>query len=217
LSGLWARHAAIGLEPNLNQATQGKAMKDLQTISPEELAQLKEMLDRQRILECQTRFTRAIDRFDRELFLSAFHSDAVISAGDFVGRPDKLYDWARDLHECGQTQTQHNILNHSCEIRGDVAHAETYYLYVACNRDGTTRVCGGRYLDRLERRDQSWKVAERFTLIEWSYMPPTADVPFADVPDIHGNGEPCRSKADPSYQRPLTNKRKERLPAGFAG
>jgi len=30
---------------------------------------------------------------------------------------------------------------------------------------------------------------------------------FASVPDIHGNGAPSRSTGDPSYQRPLVNRR----------
>jgi hypothetical protein len=32
------------------------------------------------------------------------------------------------------------------------------------------------------------------------------------VPDIHGNGAPSRSKGDPSYQRPLFNRRARRNP-----
>jgi hypothetical protein len=42
-----------------------------------------------------------MDRFDRQLFLSAFHSDAIIDAGEFVGPPGELYDWASELHEKG--------------------------------------------------------------------------------------------------------------------
>lgn len=46
------------------------------------------------ILDCLTRFSRAMDRFDRALFLSAFHDDAVIAAGNYVGGPVGLFDWA---------------------------------------------------------------------------------------------------------------------------
>lgn len=46
---------------------------------------LERLLDRQEITDCLTRFSRGIDRFDKPLFLSAFHTDAVIAAGDFVG------------------------------------------------------------------------------------------------------------------------------------
>ncbi len=50
-------------------------------------ARLEKLLARQDIRGCLLRFSRGIDRFDRELFLSSFHTDATISAGDFVGGP----------------------------------------------------------------------------------------------------------------------------------
>ena len=104
---------------------------------PADSPRLEQLLDRQDILDCLTRFSRGMDRFDRELFLSAFHPDAVIAAGPFVGGPDELYDWASELHEQGQSATHHNLLNHTCDIDGDVAHTETYYLFVGRNRDET--------------------------------------------------------------------------------
>jgi hypothetical protein len=181
-------------------------------ISPERLARLDELLDRQDILDCLTRFSRGMDRFDRELFLSAFHTDAVIAAGDYVGGPEKLYAWASAMHEQGQSATQHNLLNHTCEIVGDIAHTETYYLFAARNRDETNWIAGGRYIDRLERRGGVWKIAFRTNAIEWSGMVPTMPIPFAEVPDIDGNGAPSRSKDDPSYRRPLTNLRAPHVP-----
>ena len=184
------------------------------TIAPEKLARLEQLLDRQDILDCLIRFSRGMDRFDRELFLSAFHSDAVVAAGPFVGGPVALYDWASKLHEQGQSATHHNLLNHTCDLDGDVAHTETYYLFVGRNRDDTNWIAGGRYIDRLERRDGGWKIALRTNAIEWSGLVPTLPIPFADVPDIHVNGAPLRGKDDPSYQRPLVNKRAGKIP-GF--
>ena len=176
------------------------------------LGRLEHLLDRQDILDCLIRFSRGMDRFDRELFLSAFHADAVIAAGPFVDGPEALYDWASKLHEQGQSATHHNMLNHSCDIDGDVAHTETYYLFVGRNRDETNWMAGGRYIDRLERRDGGWKIALRTNAIEWSGLVPTLPIPFAEVPDIHLNGAPSRSKEDSSYRRPLTNKRKRHIP-----
>lgn len=176
------------------------------------LARLEQLLDRQDILDCLIRFSRGMDRFDRELFLSAFHSDATIAAGPFVGGPVELYEWAASLHEQGQVATHHNLLNHSCDIDGDVAHTETYYLFVGRNRDNTNWIAGGRYIDRLERRDGAWKIALRTNAIEWSGMVPTLPIPFADVPDIHTNGAPSRDRNDPSYRRPLTNRRPTNVP-----
>ena len=175
--------------------------------APELSEKLESMLNRQEILECLTRFSRGMDRFDRELFLSAFHQDAVIAAGPFVGGPVELYEWASELHQQGQVATHHNLLNHTCDIDGSVAHSELYYLFVGRNRDATNWIAGGRYIDRLERRNGAWKIVLRTNAIEWSGLVPTLPIPFADLPDIDVNGVASRSKDDPSYQRPLTNKR----------
>jgi hypothetical protein len=178
------------------------------TIDPERQARLGHLLDRLDILDCLTRFSRGMDRFDRELVLSAFHADAVIAAGDFVGGREALCDWAFVMHEQGQSATHHNLLNHTCDIDGDAAHTETYFLFAARNRDETNWLAGGRYIDRLDRRDGQWRIAVRTNVIEWSGIVPTMPIPFADVPGIHLNGAPSRSKRDPSYRRPLTNKRR---------
>lgn len=173
---------------------------------------LRMLLERQEILDCLIRFSRGMDRLDREIFLSAFHADAVIAAGPFVGGPVELYDWASRLHAQGQSATHHNLLNHTCDIEGEVAHTETYYLFVGRNRDETNWIAGGRYIDRLERREGAWKIALRTNAIEWSGLVPTLPIPFADVPDSHLNGSPTRSRRDPSYLRPLTNVRKRSIP-----
>ena len=131
-------------------------------------ARLDRLLDLQDIVDCLTRFSRGMDRFDRELVLSAFHPDAVIAAGDFVGGPADLYEWASATHGQGQVATHHNLLNNSCDIDGDTAHSETYYLFAARNRDETNWIAGGRYFDRLERRAGVWRIAVRTNVIEWS-------------------------------------------------
>lgn len=173
---------------------------------------LQELLDKQDILDCLTRFSRGMDRFDRELFLSAFHPDATIAAGPFVGDPATCYDWAAPLHEEGQVSTHHNLLNVTYDIDGDTAHTETYYLFVGRNRDETNWVAGGRYVDRLERREGQWRISLRTNAVEWSGLVPTLELPFADVEDIALNGVAARSTEDISYRRPLTNRRAPHLP-----
>lgn len=177
------------------------------------IARLEQLLHRQDILDCLCRISRAIDRFDRELFLSGYHSDAVIDAGALVGSPGTVYDKGAELHEHGQIATLHNLMNHSCELDGDTAHTETYFLYAGRNREGGNWVAGGRYLDRLERREEEWRVAFRYTVMEWSGTIPGNEVPlFENISDLHLNGAPSRSHKDPSYRRPLTNRRETRVP-----
>jgi SnoaL-like domain len=180
----------------------------------EKLGRLEQLLERQDILDCLTRFSRGMDRFDREAFLSAFHDDAVIAAGPFVGGPVPLFEWATRLHNEGQAATHHNLLNITVDIDGNTAHTETYYLFVGRNRDDTNWIAGGRYIDRFEKRAGKWKIALRTNAIEWSGMVPTMGIPFADVPGIDLNGTPSRDKTDPSYRRPHVNRREPHIPGG---
>ena len=179
---------------------------------------LQELLDRQDIHDCLLRFCRGMDRFDRDLYLSAFWDDAEMAAGPYVGDVNGCWDWAKPMHEAAQVLTHHLLLNHHVEINGDSAHSECYYQFVARNHlweEGggeTVMLAGGRYIDRLERRDGQWKIALRTNIIEWSCLQPSLPPPFADVPDIGLNGVSARDRSDPSYMRPLVNRRTANKP-----
>jgi hypothetical protein len=173
----------------------------------EQAASLKTLVDRMAIMDCLTRYARGVDRFDRALVLSAYHPDAIDDHGDFAGSPEEFVEWAFDLHEKGQISTQHNLTNHSCEIDGDTAHTETYYTFNARNIDESLWIAGGRYIDRLERREGEWRIANRYCVIEWSGTIAEGPIPFQDIPDVHVSGVPGRNRNDPSYARPLVNKR----------
>ena len=49
---------------------------------------IAELWDREQIRQCLHRYARGVDRFDRELILSAFHPDALDEHGKFVGTLD---------------------------------------------------------------------------------------------------------------------------------
>ena len=176
------------------------------------LARLGALLDKQEIHEALTRFSRGMDRLDRELFLSAFHEDAEMAAGPFVGSVAQCADWSFPMHEEGQILTHHALLNTTIDIDGDTAHTETYYLFVARNKDESLVQAGGRYIDRFEKRGGAWKIALRTNAIEWAGLLPHIPIPFSDVPDLYGNGAPARDRSDPSYRRPLTNLRERKIP-----
>jgi hypothetical protein len=175
-------------------------------------ARLQALLDKQDITEALTRFSRGMDRLDKPLYLSAFHADAEMAAGPFVGLASECADWAFPMHVEGQILTHHSLLNITIDLDGDVAHTETYYIFVARNKDESLVQAGGRYIDRFERRDGAWKIALRTNAIEWAGLLPSIPIPFADVPDLYGNGAPARDPSDPSYRRPLTNLRERNIP-----
>ncbi len=179
-------------------------------------ARLDALLDKADIREALERFSRGMDRFDKAQYLSAFWDDAESAAGPFVGNADDCWDWAVPMHEAGQLLTHHALLQSNIDLDGDSAHSETYYLFVARNRDESVVLAGGRYIDRLERRGDEWRIALRTNIIEWATLPPAIPPPFSDVPDIAVNGVSSRSREDPSYQRPLVNKRAPNNPANDA-
>ena len=95
--------------------------------------------DRAEIQECMKRYARGMDRRDRELLRSAYHDGAVDDHVGFIGEVDDFIDWAFAYHST-QTRYQHYLLNHTVEINGEEAHAETYYLFVGTDREPANHV-----------------------------------------------------------------------------
>ncbi|MCU1566801.1 MAG: SnoaL-like protein [Pseudarthrobacter sp.] len=176
-----------------------------------------EMQDRDAIWQCLLRYARGVDRFDSELIRSAFHPDAIDDHGKFLGGPDEFVEWAKHQHTEAHLGHQHNLFNHTCDLSGDVAHAETYFMFAGMNRKGSPLVLnGGRYLDRLEKRDGEWRIAFRTLVRDWGLMDetPNPDEQSSytstrsylsdEIRDFMNECPPGRRNAsDPSYGRPL--------------
>jgi SnoaL-like domain len=169
-------------------------------------ARIDAMLDKQDIYECLVRMSRGTDRADREMFLSGFHLDSVVTAGPFVGCPADLYDWAAKFQTELYTATFHKLHQMHCDIEGDDAHAETYYFFVGCMGENNL-LAGGRYVDRFEKRDGRWGMVMRNNYVEWTSVVPAMASPLGDIPGLELNGVPARDRSDASYIRPLVNKR----------
>ena len=165
---------------------------------------LQYLLDRSEILDCIARHARGCDRFDSALLGSAYHEDGVDEHGLAINPGPKYAEWANAQHTRGSLQNMHNITTHSCEIDGDVAHAESYVIGLFLNADGkTARLLAGRYVDRLERRDGEWRIALRRSTVDVALA---GDASFLSLPYFVDMGfvKGMRDKRDVSYQRPLT-------------
>lgn len=133
-----------------------------------ELAGLRVLQDKMAIFECVNRYTRGIDRHDSEMIASVFHRDAVDNHGDFLGSVDEYIEWVNSGHSQTAEAHMHNVTSHTSEIDGNTAHAETYVIVVLRGPDGDpVRISGGRYLDRLEKRDGEWKIQVRRVVMDW--------------------------------------------------
>ena len=164
-------------------------------------ALLHEMKDRQEIYDCMMRYCRGIDRLDREVLLSAYHPGAVDDHGTFVGPVEAFAEYVFDLHTNHQHRTQHHITNHRCEIDGDFAQTESYYIFRSLNKQAPLYTnASGRYLDRLERREGRWGIVARICLVDIrnEFWAPTGTEGDADYMPI------TRDRSDSSYLRPIT-------------
>jgi SnoaL-like domain len=177
---------------------------DVPPLSANELTRLRALIDRREIDDCLARVARGTDRFDRDLFLSGFHSGAVISTGNDAGSAADTYEGGKGFHEQTTLGTLHCLSTSSCEIEGDTAHAETYHIYCARNLDETNWAAAGRYLDQFERRDGVWAIAFRRIVVEWTgKMTPNVIAMFEGVEHKPSRLDPVRSCDDVSYLRPL--------------
>jgi len=181
-------------------------------------AKLQKIIDKDDIQNCLQNYCRGVDRFDRELILSAFHPDCLDEHGKFVGTPNEFADWALDQHAVAHLCHQHCLLNQTIEIEGDTAHSESYFMFVSMNRTGKpVTLGGGRYVDRLERREGEWRIAARVTLRDWSVMDEIpniedlssftstrAKLSVVERDFMNAGRSPSRDRSDPSYDRPLT-------------
>jgi hypothetical protein len=173
-------------------------------LSAGELDRMRALINRQDILDCLSRIARGSDRFDRELFVSGFHPDAVVSTGNSMDSPDESFESGVAMHDAGTFATLHCLANFTCEIDGDTAHVETYYIYAAHDRDESNWAAAGRYVDQFERREGVWGIVFRHLLMEWTgRMQPNAIAMFEGVDSKKSRLSPARSRDDVSYLRPL--------------
>ncbi|GAA4768790.1 nuclear transport factor 2 family protein [Novosphingobium ginsenosidimutans] len=173
------------------------------SITPDLVEFIRQAKDRQEIHDCLLRYTRGVDRHDKALMMSAYHADAWDEHGVAEGDPEAFCNWAIGWHAQAQTHHQHIITNHTVEIDGDTAHAETYYLFLGENREGPPSLAFGRYVDRFEKRNGKWAIAHRVCVNEKAGAFVDIDIPDEWLAAMRSTGPDRRDSHDISYRRPL--------------
>ncbi len=136
-------------------------------------ALLQEMLDEFALRKLAHGYCRAVDRGDLAKLRELYHHDAVDahgafstgSADDFLGELAAARPYIRSM--------QHNITTVNFAIDGNSAEGEIYTIatqtVIARDRDVDV-VVGGRYLDKYEKRDDTWKIVERTIVTDWAHV-----------------------------------------------
>lgn len=158
---------------------------------------LQALLDKQAIRDVVYRYCRGIDRRDLELVRSCYHPGAMDHHGSFSGPVDDYLVWVDGLLERYEL-TMHLVGNVLIELdeSGDVAASEAYGVSLHKSDDPKPYMnlaTGFRYLDRFERREDEWRIAERTAIGEWSLQIPTGA--WWSIPDSHLKGQRAPSDA----------------------
>jgi hypothetical protein len=168
---------------------------------------LQRLLDKQACAEVLMTYCRAVDRRDESLLRSVFHPDAWHRHGfegpsndparpSAPGRPGDFVAFVLG-YLAGFACTHHQLGNVFVELEddGSTAYAEAYftaYLGAPAAQSSTAEGpssagpmdvwVGGRYLDRLDKRESVWKIAYRVGIVEWSSAQPPGPSPALAAP-----------------------------------
>ena len=161
------------------------------------------VISRQQIIDVTMAYCRGVDRGDEGVLADVFHDDATVVSGAFNGNGKQFASEICKLVRTTYEQTFHSIANQWIKVDGHGAVGETYVIAAATARDDgalgrTDTLTGGRYIDRFERRDGHWAIAERTFVLDWARTEPsTRDMAggMYGALDLHGS----RGQADPSY------------------
>ncbi len=157
--------------------------------------------DRQGIIDCIMRECRGRDRQDEALIASCWWPDGVDEHGPIITPAPDYPARANAGHARFFSATMHHITTHTCEIDGDIAHAESYVIGTMLSPDKQAmKIAPGRYFDRLEKRDGVWRLLYRRCTVEMS-MDGSAE--WVNGPMCKGFLRSVWSREDKSYQRPV--------------
>jgi len=163
---------------------------------------LAELRAREEIRDAMARYARGIDRRDEALVRSAYHPDSVDEHG--FGLAGSGWDIAALVRRDGNgfpdevIASTHFLGQHLIEVDGERATSEVYFLATMRSVGGPDgvaldQISAGRYLDRWERRDGEFKIAQRTVVYDWLRTDPVTTPwpgPDHDVPKmIYGGPE----------------------------
>jgi hypothetical protein len=130
---------------------------------------MTDLLDRERIRDTLARLSRGEDRRDAAALRGCYWPDATVDFGVFVGGFDDYLAWVVPGSPAIPV-TLHTLGQSLIALDGGGAAVETHvtaYHRIDMGTEEHDVVLGGRYLDRMARRDGEWRVAHRTMLYDW--------------------------------------------------
>jgi hypothetical protein len=145
--------------------------------------EIQGLLDKQAITEQLFNYGRSMDRLDAALGKAVFHpeADADYGAQMYQGTGYGFIDMCMQAHPHFLSHS-HQFSNILIAVEGDTARSETYADVTLRRRDEhgvlqDTRNLG-RYIDRWEKRDGTWRIIARRYLHDFDQSGPAVGATF---------------------------------------
>jgi hypothetical protein len=165
-------------------------------------SQLQEMLDEFALRKLVHTYCRAVDRGDFATLRELYHHDAVDAHGEISSGSVDEFLTSLEASRPYIRSMQHNVTTVNFAISGTSAEGEIYTVAMhtfGANDREVDVIIGGRYLDKYENRDGTWKIIERTIVTDWAQVndPSARDLSH---PITRGTLEGRLDDEDPSHQ-----------------
>lgn len=143
----------------------------------QQLAELQRLIDRAAIQDVLARYFQGIDAADKDQVRTCF-TDDIRAAYDGRGSAENIEELMNTFHAFKNKAsgawkaTSHFMGNLSFMLlRDDVAETETYAIaFLSTTHPSGDRIVmrSLRYLDRLRKTKDGWRISERIHTLDWS-------------------------------------------------
>lgn len=143
---------------------------------------IEELIDKQQIYEVLSTYCRGVDRCDAALVRSVYHEDSYDDHGYWKGPGREFGDFVVNRLWKANSATTHSITNILIDLDGKIARSEAQIMATLVRRNTSpvlADVMGARYVDRLSKRNDVWKLDERTVVLDWHKVEtwPSSDAP----------------------------------------
>jgi hypothetical protein len=156
----------------------------------------QEIIDHHLIRQVLAEYCNACDRCDQIRMAAVYAADGWDDHGP---RGGKGSDFAKTItEEMIEIDSLSHLLGQSIiKVDGDQAGAETYFLAVmrvdAAEGGPVIHQLGGRFVDKLVREGEAWKISHRIAIRDWSITLPVLQdyVAAQGLQPGRGTNDPC--------------------------
>ncbi len=141
-----------------------------------------EWVEKLAIQELFARYAHAVDNLDPEAWVRCFTPDGVFQVGNRAMRGQAALREYAEIH-VREIRCRHMMGNFLYEIHGDEATGQCSMLATLATAGGYKIFAQGRYVDRLVKRDEQWKIAHRLVELDRLASEPKKITSTAD-PDV---------------------------------